>query len=590
MAGIFGHDGDELLAPPTLCDIMHNKFSSLASITMSSLLAIMLSACGGGGDNNVAADQSPSGVTNPVRPLTPPPVCSGPLPTSTASVTVQGTASFDRVAQRASGGLDYSSITLEPIRGATVELLSGNCIVVATTQTNATGQYVFTNVPGSVTLSVRVRAELKQTSGAAQWDVSVNDNTNNNAMYTLLSPSFNTGTSATQNLRAGSGWTGNSYGQARAAGPFAILDTFYQSQQKVLSVNPSAVFPQLRAFWSINNSSANGDFAVGNIGSSFFREAFSNNQLVRELYVLGRENSDTDEYDGSVVAHEWGHYFQSAFSRDDSMGGQHGSGDDRLDRRIAFSEGWGNAWSGMVLQKNSYLDSKGVGQASGFSVALNSGYASNGSNGSKGWFREFSVQYILWDLNRQAGFAPIYSALTNSSFKTGVPLSDIHSFASAYRSVASNTATAAFNTLLAAESISNNSDALGNNETNAGGASLTLPYYRSLAANGAPSSGQTLCVTSQFDTANNFNKLGRYVYATFSTAAAGARNITVSANAANADTDFEVFSGGQIVARAEQGTTNAEAASINLAAGQHVLVIYDFNNTAGSPCFTVSIQ
>ena len=74
--------------------------------------------------------------------------------------------------------------------------------------------------------------------------------------------------------------------------------------------------------------------------------------------MLGKENVDTDEYDASVIAHEWGHYYQSAFSRDDSPGGAH-SGGDRLDRRVAFSEGWGNAWSGIALARSNYTDSSG---------------------------------------------------------------------------------------------------------------------------------------------------------------------------------------------------------------------------------------
>ena len=45
-------------------------------------------------------------------------------------------------------------------------------------------------------------------------------------------------------------------------------------------------------------------------------------------------------------------------------------GGERLDMRVAFSEGWGNAWSGMALATQFYTDSAGTGQQSGSRVHL----------------------------------------------------------------------------------------------------------------------------------------------------------------------------------------------------------------------------
>jgi hypothetical protein len=56
------------------------------------------------------------------------------------------------------------------------------------------------------------------------------------------------------------------------------------------------------------------DLPQASIGSTFF----INRSTGKEIYVLGAENVDTDEFDDSVIAHEWGHYYQSSFSRDDS--------------------------------------------------------------------------------------------------------------------------------------------------------------------------------------------------------------------------------------------------------------------------------
>jgi hypothetical protein len=115
---------------------------------------------------------------------------------------------------------------------------------------------------------------------------------------------------------------------------------------------------------------------------------YSDNQL----YILGKENVDTDEYDDHVVAHEWGHYFESRFSRSDSLGDDHSIGD-KLDPRVAFGEGLGNAISGMVTDDIHYVDTNGNLQGVvGVYMDLSS---SSGDTVSVGWFSEDSVQYIL---------------------------------------------------------------------------------------------------------------------------------------------------------------------------------------------------
>jgi hypothetical protein len=132
------------------------------------------------------------------------------------------------------------------------------------------------------------------------------------------------------------------------------MDTVYTAMQKVLSVAPATAFPPLKVFWSVNNTKFSGDIAQGQIGTTFFLARDSG----AEIYVLGKADLDTDEFDAPVIAHEWGHYYQASFSRDDSTGGAH-STSDLVDRRLAFSEGWGNAWSGIALGRSNYVDSGG---------------------------------------------------------------------------------------------------------------------------------------------------------------------------------------------------------------------------------------
>jgi hypothetical protein len=561
------------------------KFTESARIFCAGLAVAVLTACGGGGGGGVA-QQIPAG----------PPV------------TVQGVVNYERVAvNTTTGALNYSSISTLPVRGATVELVSGSS-VLATGQTNASGQFSITNAPGSVTMVVRVRAELKQTTGAAQWDVTVRDNTAANALYTMQSVEFNSGTGRTQNLTASSGWssTGVNTG-ARVAAPFAILDTIFESQQKILAVSPNAVFPLLKTFWSINNNTSSTDFSAGDIGTSFFNELPTGAGVIseRQMYILGRVNDDTDEYDTSVVAHEWGHYYQSAFSRDDSTGGRHGGADDRLDRRIAFSEGWGNAWSGIVLNRTNYSDSSGSNQAGGFTLSLNSGHnvGAGSINGPKGWFREQSIQYIIWQLNQQAGFQGIHQALTSNAFVSGVPLTDIHAFSSAYRTLASTTQTSALNTLLASESISSTADAFGSTESNDGGNAVSLPYYRQITTLGSPitlSGGQTLCTTADYANFRNStsandgdrNKHGHFVYARFNVSSAISRTIVITGSpSGGVDTDYQLYRAGQLVSTAQTGVNATESKLESLPVGDYILVIYDYNKASpGNTCYTVSFN
>jgi hypothetical protein len=45
------------------------------------------------------------------------------------------------------------------------------------------------------------------------------------------------------------------------------------------------------------------------------------------------------------------------------------------------------------------------------------------------------------------------------------------------------------------------------------------------------------------------------------------------------------------VLQADNGVTTSESASVNLNAGEHVLVIYDYNKVSPATiCYTVSIQ
>ncbi len=557
------------------------------------LLPLILVACGGGGGGGASGGGGGG----------------GPPPAPVGNVTISGTVTYDRVpfSPGANTGLDFANAQPAPVRGATVEALTANGqTVLATTTTSATGAYSVT-VAGNTELFIRVRAELVR-AGTPSWTVTVRDNTAGSAIYTLDGSVFNAGAAnSTRNLAARTGWTaGVGYNAARAAAPFSILDAIYESQQLVLSADANAQFPELRVFWSTNNvpcSPAANDFCTGSsaalgrgeIGTSFFVPGSPD-----RIFVLGRADIDTDEFDQHVIAHGWGHYYQDNFSRDDSLGGEH-STTERLDLRVAFSEGWGNAFAGMARADPVYRDSFDLGQTRGFAINVE-----NNNNPNAGWFNEGSIQSVFWDLYDTSnegidslglGFAPLHAVMTGR-IRTTPAFTSVFPLLEGLRAARPADA-AAINALAGAQLVSTTSDDFGNAETNNGLDVRNLPIYRAIAAS------QTVEVCSSVPTAAGFyNKLGNRRFLRLAPSAAG--TVTIRANYGGAqgtaatDPDLVLYAAGVERARAEGAANGSETLTATVAAGTvYVLEVYEFTNvdpsdtTDGRPrgltCFNVQL-
>ena len=540
---------------------------------------LALSACGGGGGGG------PATGTNP-PPVTPPPV-------TTTDTVVSGKISFERVPHNASNGLDYGSTTADPARGVTVELVDSADAVVASGQTDANGDYSLT-VPSGESLRLRARAEMFAT-GTASWNFRVVDNTAGNALYVIEGPaSVADGDTQERSLLAESGWGGSSYTADRSAAPFAILDSVYQAFNLVLSADPQTQFPTLTLNWSENNRPVSGDLTVGEITTSFYTRDTQGDSVI---FLLGAANSDTDEYDGHVVIHEWGHYFEDRFARSDSVGGPH-SGGDRLDLRVAFSEGYGYALAGMVTDDPITRDSGGANQAGGFTIDVeDDNFATNPSgNRNPGWYSEGSVQLILYDMfDSQAdgidtvalGFGPIFDVLTGN-FSTDVAVTSIFSFAQAMRE-AQPDAASGINDLLAAKNIVGaGNNRFGAAETNnAGNVNDVLPVYTEL-----PTDGTAVVVCSLGDNDfGTFNKLSnrRLLRATVGSSA----RYRISVSGAN-DPDIVLFQGDFLAVAQTLGNDSIER---DLSAGEYVIEVYEFANVipdqastpSGRACLTVTM-
>jgi len=507
-----------------------------------------------------------------------------------ATVTISGKITFDRVPFKATvgTGLNFAGAVESPARDVVVEAVQpGNVLggesIVASTTTNATGDYSL-SVPANTTIFIRAKAQMLKTGAAPTWNFRVLNNTDSDKLYVMDGAAASSGgANSTRNLRATTGWGGSSYTGIRVAAPFAILDTIYQVKELIRSANANEVFPALDLFWSVGNRPAS-PFCpdAGNIVSSLyttFSAANPNDQCATPtagkdgVYILGDfSQNDTDEFDQHVIAHEAGHYFEDRFSRSDSIGGEHSIAS-RLDLRVAFGEGWGDAFGAMALNDPVYRDSFGANSDGGFNLESDLPSA-------PGWFSEFSNLKFLWDLFDGAnepndsvalGFTPIYNVLTGPQPTTDA-VTSIFPFVRALK-VANPASGTGINALLAEHSIVAIVDDFGSSETNTGGSPDALPVYTDVQVNGP---AQQVCGDAVPGT---YNKLGNRRFLKFNLPQTGLVTISVSAvpdaGVRAADPDLDVFRKGQLVTAARgTGTTDATSQQ-SLVAGTYVVEAYE---------------
>ena len=175
---------------------MTSKTKLLSHVGSYLSVAMLCVACGGGGGSS-STPSSPTTVTPPATPTTVP---------STGPVGISGTVTFEDVpASSVTDGLNFNAITNAPVRGVTVEALGTDGNVLATGQTDSNGGYSL-SVPNNTSIAIRVSAEMIQTTGTT-WNVRVQDNTNNDALYAFQGSFTSSGTTnSIRNLNADSGW------------------------------------------------------------------------------------------------------------------------------------------------------------------------------------------------------------------------------------------------------------------------------------------------------------------------------------------------------------------------------------------------
>ncbi len=494
------------------------------------------------------------------------------------AVSISGRISFDRVPLNSSGSLDFSATSAQPARMISVQAMCGSK-VVASVSTDDNGYYTISLPANSRNLFLRARSEMFQDASPG-WDVKVvNNDGSSPLLYALDSSIFNIESSPlVRNLHAASGWSGTAYSTTRAAAPFAILDTIYDAMQVVLSVSPAETFPALQVNWSPEQT----------VGTNY-RDNVIN--------VLGT-TTDTDEFDRHVIAHEWGHYYQDVFSRDESIGGPH-SLSSILDIRVAFSEGFGNAFSAIVTEDTVYKDSQNINLSTGFTINIESNSCFN-----EGWYNECSVQSVLYDLFDTVnegndvfsfGFAPLHNVLTGG-LKTSDGLTSLFSFVDAFKTAQPAAATD-LDTLLADQDISTISDAFGtgiSQPATYAGLTSSTPVYDS----GFP---VTLCTTGEN---GGYNGYGVSRFARFTATSTSSFTFTANKNGGEAnvtDPDLYIREKDVLIASGVSFNTDTETVTAAMENGKTYTLelrefrVYsdpDYNPLSGSfeneTCFTVT--
>ena len=378
----------------------------------------------------------------------------------------------------------------------------------------------------------------------------------------------------------------------------------YSATQFVTSQGDSALqLPPLKAFWSAQNRPFAGDPADGNIESTLYGSAGSVGSEVG-IYILGAENNDTDEFDQHVLAHEYQHFLEDAISRTDSIGGAHSLGE-RLDMRVAFSEGFANAYSAMVLDDPLYRDSFGTAQGSDFSFNIETDVFS-----VPGWYSEASIHRIVWDLFDAAndaadsdgvtiGYGPMFDVF-RAELRSEVPLTSLFAFVSALKQRPSMPV-AAINARVEAEGVpgtsfgidSQNINAYATTETHSSvapvSADLVLPIYSEIALNG-PS--VRLCGDAEVTAPGGgvvpgvYNKLANRRFLRFTVPSARVIDIRVTCNASSEptctgslqpDPDL-VLSQGPSLQFSDSSDAFTERLQASVQAGEHVLEIYEYTH------------
>jgi hypothetical protein len=234
----------------------------------------------------------------------------------------------------------------------------------------------------------RVRVNASTPVGSAPVPMMVMDNGTDLTVYAVETGSFFIPPQSVLQVNV-LALAGGSLG---VAGAFNILAVCNHAARRVVDTL-AVTLPALYAFWEPGNA------AVISTSSYFWIDIGSG--PVPAIQILGgilwaEEYTDTDEFDDTLITHEFGHFVQSAVSTDGSPGGQHGG--ERLVPNLAFSEGFADWFGCATTGETVYRDTAGRGDWGFIQVEFPCESVDWQFPLVKGIGSESTVLELLWDL------------------------------------------------------------------------------------------------------------------------------------------------------------------------------------------------
>lgn len=507
--------------------------------------------------------------------------------TAAGQILLHGQVTFDQIPRSPhSGRLLFDDIYRAPVRGAQIEALGEDDSVIYSTVTSENGEYSVV-VPAGTPLRIRVWARIEDTD-RGQWQARVIDNTHHDATYAIRSKLIEAvETNTVINIHAASDWGNPAYKTQRASAPFAILDALYDGFT-MLSQVEHTIFPELSVAWSPANIAVADDPGEGLIGSSYY----TLKDGAPKIYLLGHVDNDADDYDRSVILHEFGHFVMDHISRSDSVGGGYSRGA-ALDLRVSFNEAISNVFAALIDQQPKYFDAYGNQQASVqvFDLELHDSQVN-------GWYSTEALSWLIYDIvddvddegdSVSLGWKGLHEALTAPSTLEFPGAMSIYSFLQTALSLNPDSADAIHS--LAERHAIFAEDAYGTGENDSAGSSVTLPIYRFLT----PGTPLNVCSDSFL---SDFNGADVHRLIQFEIVQKGVYSVTATRNGgplANANPEFVVYHQGDVKLAGFSGAPNREQTSHLLDEGVYLLDVFERSNAdhvphnGGLACFDISI-
>ena len=322
---------------------------------------------------------------------------SPPVPTgANIQQGVAGIVLFEKPAARTTGLDGNGAAGLVPVRWARVELVrdvGGNLQTLASTITDADGRY---GIGGTYDAGFQILVSSTSEDAIAPNPgirVRVQDNPLGNvndphSVYGVLSapqPAVSNADLLAVDVIASVDTPD------RVAGAFNILDVFQRGAE--LWRDSTGIVPALAiANWEHGQQPR----------TSFYDP--STNQMTILGGVSGLEDqTDTDEFDDSILGHEFMHFLTRNHADSSSPGGQHGGED--LVPTLAYDEALANWFSGLLMDSPVYIDT--LGNADGQTrCAFCDNLEDSTIQRVDGIGSEQSINEILWDLTDGAVFGP----------------------------------------------------------------------------------------------------------------------------------------------------------------------------------------